>query len=50
MVLSLRPQKQMTKFEMETADVPMTQESSHVEITNENIAHHFLQYRGYCSL
>jgi len=39
-----------TKSAMETADIPMTQESSHVEITNEDNAHHFLRYQGYCSL
>jgi hypothetical protein len=27
---------------METAYIPTTQESSHVEITNEDNAHHFL--------
>jgi hypothetical protein len=26
----------------ETADIPMTQESLHVKITNEDSAHHFL--------
>jgi hypothetical protein len=25
-------------------------ESSHVEMTNEENAHHFLPYQGYCSL
>jgi hypothetical protein len=33
----------MIKFAVETANIPMTQESSHVEITNENNAHHFLR-------
>jgi hypothetical protein len=37
----------MTKFEMETAHVPMTQENSHDEITNEDNAHHFLQHQVY---
>jgi len=30
---------QTTKFATETADIPTTQESSHVEITNEDNAH-----------
>jgi hypothetical protein len=34
---------------LETADIPMTQQSSHVEITNEDNAHHVLPYQGYCS-
>jgi hypothetical protein len=34
---------------METVDIPTTQENSHVEITNENNAHHFLRCQGYCS-
>jgi hypothetical protein len=50
MVLSIRSQKQMMKFTMESAYIPMTQESLHVEITNEDNAHHFLSYQGYCSL
>jgi hypothetical protein len=28
----------------------MTQDSSHFEITNEDNAHHFIRYQGYCSL
>jgi len=36
----------MTKFVMETANIPMTQESLHVRITNEDNTHHFLQYKG----
>jgi hypothetical protein len=40
----------MTKFAVGTASIPMTQQSSHVEITNEGNAYHFLQYQGYCSL
>jgi hypothetical protein len=35
---------------METADMPQTQESSHVEITNEDTVRHSLRYQGYCSL
>jgi len=31
---------------METTDILTTQESLHVKITNENIAHHFLRYQG----
>jgi hypothetical protein len=31
---------------METADIPMTQDSSHVEITNEDTAHHFLHIKS----
>jgi len=34
---------------MGMANIPMAQESSHVEITKDN-AHHFLQYLGHCSL
>jgi hypothetical protein len=34
----------------EACDVPTTQENSHVEIANEDNAHHFLRYEGYCSL
>jgi len=41
MVLSI-PQKQAKKFALETANIPTTQESSHVEVTNEDSAHHFL--------
>jgi hypothetical protein len=36
-------------FAMETADIPTTQESLHVKITNEYNDHHFLRYQGYCS-
>jgi len=32
---------------METVDIPMTQESTHVKITNEDNAHHILWYHGY---
>jgi len=32
---------------METADIPMTQESSRVEITNEDSSHCFLLYQGF---
>jgi hypothetical protein len=32
----------MTKFDMETADIPMTQESLQVKITNEDDDRHFL--------
>jgi hypothetical protein len=35
---------------METADIPMTQESYNVKIRNEDNAHHFLHYQGHCSL
>jgi hypothetical protein len=35
---------------METADIPVAQESSHVEITNEDNVHHFLQHQRKCSL
>jgi hypothetical protein len=28
-------------------DFPMTPENFHVEITNEENAHHFLRYKGY---
>jgi alpha-L-fucosidase len=31
---------------METAVIPTTQESSHVEITNEDNAHKFFRYQG----
>jgi len=41
-VLSVWSQKQMTKFAMETANISTTQESLHVQIINEDIAHHFL--------
>jgi hypothetical protein len=33
---------------MERAHIPMTQESSHVEITDEGKPYHFLRYQGYC--
>jgi hypothetical protein len=36
----------MTNFAMETANVPMTQESFHVEIANENNAYHFILQEG----
>jgi hypothetical protein len=35
-------QKQMTKFSLETANIPMIQESLHVEITTEENAYNFL--------
>jgi hypothetical protein len=41
MVLSVWPQKP-TKFSLETANIPMTQESLHVKITNEDNAYNFL--------
>jgi hypothetical protein len=41
---------QVTKFAMQTANIPMTQGSSPAEITNEDNACHFLQYQGYSSL
>jgi hypothetical protein len=34
--------KQMTQFAMETATIPTTQESSHVEITDEENTPYFL--------
>jgi len=40
----------MTKFATESVNITMTQESSHVKITNKDNTHHFLQYQGYCSL
>jgi hypothetical protein len=42
--------KQEAKSPMVTADITMTRESSHVGITNEDNANHFLRYQGYCSL
>jgi hypothetical protein len=51
LVLSIGSQTQTTKFVKETADIPKIQETSNVEITNEDNAHHFFQYQGcYCSL
>jgi len=35
---------------MKAANIFRTQESSCVEITNEDNAHHFPWYQGYCSL
>jgi hypothetical protein len=40
----------MGKFPMETANIPTTQESSYIEITNEENANHFLRYQGSCLL
>jgi len=34
---------------METENIPTIQESLHVKITNEDIAHYILLYQGYCS-
>jgi hypothetical protein len=31
------------------ADTVTTEESAHIVITNEDDAHHFLRYTGYCS-
>jgi len=45
-ILSIWFQKQMTKFAMETANIPTIQESLHVKIINEVNAHHFIQYQG----
>jgi hypothetical protein len=39
MVLSTRSGKQITNSAMGTADIPTTQESSHVEMTDEDNAH-----------
>jgi len=49
-VLSIWSWKQTTKFARETANVPTTQESLHVKITNEDNANHFLQFQGYCTI
>jgi hypothetical protein len=48
MVLSLWCQKQTRNFAVETVEIPSTQESSHVEVTNNVDAHHFPRYQGYC--
>jgi hypothetical protein len=50
MVLSIWSQKQTTKFAMKTAYILTTQEIWHVEITNEDSAHHVHRCQGYCSL
>jgi len=50
MVLLVWSQKWMTKFAMETTNIPTTQENLHVKITNEASAHHLLLYHGYYSL
>jgi hypothetical protein len=42
--------KATTNLAMKTADVPTTQGNSRVEFTNEDNAHRFLRYHGYCSL
>jgi hypothetical protein len=42
--------KQAKNFPLQTADTSTTQGSSHVEITKEDNAYHFLRYQGYCSL
>jgi len=42
MVLSVRPRKNFAK----ETDISTTQNSSHVEITNEDKAHHLLRYHG----
>jgi hypothetical protein len=33
---------------METDDILTIKESSHVEITDEDNAHHCVRYQGYC--
>jgi hypothetical protein len=35
---------------MEIADILTTEESSHIEVTYEDSAHHVLRYKGCCSL
>jgi hypothetical protein len=50
MALSIESRRQTIKFGMEAADIPQTTESSHVEITNEENARHFLRNQEYCSL
>jgi hypothetical protein len=50
MALSVWSRKQTTKFLKETPDILTTHESSHVEITNEEKAHPFLQNERYCSI
>jgi hypothetical protein len=42
--------KSVDKFAVETADITTTNGSSKVEITNEDNAHLFRLYQGYCSL
>jgi hypothetical protein len=42
MVPPILSQEQMTKFAMETANIPMTHEGSYTETTNEDNAHYFL--------
>jgi hypothetical protein len=46
-VLSIWSWRQTTKFAVERAYIPITQDSSHVRIINEDSAHHFLQYNSY---
>jgi hypothetical protein len=46
MVFQYDPEIKCQSSAMETADIFTTEESSHVEITNEENAHHFLGYRG----
>jgi len=49
-VLSIWWSQQTTKLAMETTDIPPTQGSSHVGITNEDSALHILRYQGHCTL
>jgi len=49
MVLSAWPGKQMMKYGLEETGISKMQESSCEEVTNEDIACHFLQHQGYHS-
>jgi hypothetical protein len=48
-MLAKLSRKWVTKFTMETDDIPTAQVRSHPEITNEN-DHHLLRYKACCSL
>ena len=47
MVLSVWRGKQTMKYGLEQTGISKTQESSHEEVTNEDIACHFLRHQGY---
>jgi len=49
MELSIRSRKEVTQFAKEIAHIHMAQKSSHVEMTNEDSAHHFIRCQGYRS-
>jgi hypothetical protein len=45
MALATWSRKRTTKFAMKMVDISTTQETLHIEVTNEENPHYFLQYQ-----